>query len=60
MMVNGSAFMMGNIAPYIQSYFPSAMVQDVQSLFPIFSITGAFGNFVGSILVKSNRVHPRV
>ena len=44
--------MIGNIAPYVQSYYPEAMAKDTSSLFALSELTICLGNFIGSNLVK--------
>lgn len=48
MLYLGSYFMVGNIAPYIGSYFEEATNEEAQTLFPIIVFSGIFFNFLGS------------
>lgn len=60
MLYVGSHFMVGNISPYIGSYFPDATNGQAQTLFPIIVFTSIFFNFLGSQLVKKNIIHPKL
>lgn len=60
MLYVGSHFMVGNIAPYISSYFADATKTSAQTLFPTIVFVSIFSNFAGSQLVKKKLIHPRL
>lgn len=60
MLYVGSHFMVGNISPYINSYFADATTSSAQTLFPTIVFVSIFSNFLGSQLVKRRLIHPRL
>ena len=60
MLYVGSHFMVGNISPYISSYFPDATSSQSQTLFPTIVIASIVSNFMGSQFVKRKMIHPRI
>lgn len=60
MLYVGSHFMVGNISPYINSYFPEATSSATQTLFPTILFVSIFSNFTGSQLVKRKLINPKL
>ena len=60
MLFCGSAFMIGNIAPYISSYYKESKQNEIETLFSINIGMSMFGNFIGANVLKSQIVHPKI
>ena len=56
----GSNFMIGAIAPYIQSYYRDSTQAQVNTLFSINIFCSMFGNFISSNLFKKQYGHPKL
>lgn len=56
MMVNGSSFMVGNVVPYIYSYFDDVTQQETQILLPMIMFFTPMMNYVGANLAKSELI----
>ena len=52
MFYNGSVFFVGNIEPYVFSYYPKATISEAQSIMPLINLVTTLGNFVGSNMIK--------
>lgn len=59
MLYVGSHFMIGNIVPYIYSYFPDATESQSQTIFSMVVFITIFANFAGSNLLKKKILSPR-
>ena len=59
MLFVGSHFMIGNIVPYVISYFPEATQSQSESIFSLVVFTSIFSNFAGSNLLKRRVLTPR-
>lgn len=59
MLFSGSSFIMGNFAPFVQSYFSEATIQKTQILHPLATVWVAIGNFVGANVVKMEVIRPK-
>jgi hypothetical protein len=51
--------MIGNIVPYIYSYFPDATESQSQTIFSMVVFVTIFANFTGSNLLKKRILSPR-
>ena len=60
MMYLGSQFIIGNLAPYVVSYFPECDKSDSQTLLPVLQVTSMISNFIGSNLLQKQILHPRL
>ena len=56
----GSNFMIGAIAPYIQSHYRESTQGQVNTLFSINVFCSMFGNFISSNLFKRQYGHPKL
>ena len=59
MLYVGSHFMIGNIVPYIQSYFEDASESGSESVFSMVVFITVFANFAGSYLLEKGILGPR-
>ena len=59
MLYSGSVFILGNFAPFVQSYYPNATLSDTQILLPLGNTVVALGNFIGANLLKMNLLSVR-
>ena len=60
MLYSGSVFILGNFAPFVQSYFAEATLRDTQVLLPLGNTVVAIGNFIGANLLKMKVISVRV
>lgn len=60
MLYLGSQFLVANIAPYIESYYPECSKAESQTLLPLANIVAMIANFFGSNLFKKRVLHPKV
>ena len=58
MLFVGSHFMVGHLSSFVLSYFPESKKNEVHSLFPTITITAIFSNFLGSNILKNQRMTP--
>jgi fucose permease len=59
MLYVGSHFMIGNIVPYIESYFVDATKSQSETVFSMLVFITIFSNFAGSNLLKKKILAPR-
>ena len=52
MFYNGSVFFVGNVEPYIYSFYPKSTISEAQSIMPLINLVTTLGNFVGSNMIK--------
>ena len=60
MMYNGSAFIIGNISPYIWSYFPDCTKKDSLNIYSYYVVVQMLGNLIGANVIKARILHPKL
>ena len=60
MFYNGSTFCVGNIDPYIFSYFKDCSQTQAQNLMPLVTLFVTVANFVGAQMIKREIMHPKL